>query len=94
MPYVANTGFKGTETSAEAAKNVSLKSRGCRDKVMAEIARTKGSTADEVAVALGLSILQVRPRVSELKTLGMIRHTGTRRRNASGQKATVWEPMQ
>jgi hypothetical protein len=49
-----------------------------------------GLTADEVAAALGESVLSIRPRMSELRRLGEIADTGDRRRNASGHTAAVW----
>ena len=49
-----------------------------------------GVTADEVAELLGRSVLAVRPRVSELYDIGLIRDSGERRRNASGINAKVW----
>jgi hypothetical protein len=39
---------------------------------------------------LNLSVLSVRPRVSELKRTGKIKQTGARRKNESGMTATVW----
>jgi predicted ArsR family transcriptional regulator len=49
-----------------------------------------GATADEVAKDLNLSVLSVRPRVSELNRTGKIEQTGGRRKNDSGMTATVW----
>lgn len=49
-----------------------------------------GLTADEVAQRLKLSVLAVRPRITELNKLGQIKATDRRRRNASGRLATVW----
>lgn len=49
-----------------------------------------GLTADEVAIDLDLSVLTVRPRVSELHRDARIEDTGLRRRNQSGMTATVW----
>jgi len=46
-------------------------------------------TADEAATYLGLSVLAVRPRVTELKNQGKLVLTGLRRRNASGIYARV-----
>lgn len=48
-----------------------------------------GLTPDEVAARLGLSVLTVRPRCSELMRRGRIVDSGTRRVNASGRKAKV-----
>jgi predicted transcriptional regulator len=50
-----------------------------------------GATADEIAKDLNLSVLNVRPRVGELKRLGEIKQTGGRRKNESGMTATVWQ---
>jgi hypothetical protein len=51
--------------------------------------RPGGATADEIAAAIGRSILTVRPRVSELKRLGAFVDSGERRANASGHAAAV-----
>ena len=48
-----------------------------------------GLTPEEVAARLGLSVLTVRPRCSELMRRGRIVDSGTRRVNASGRKAKV-----
>lgn len=52
--------------------------------------RPDGATADEIAYALGYSILTVRPRVSELNRMQKIADSGARRKNASGRNAIVW----
>jgi predicted ArsR family transcriptional regulator len=59
--------------------------------VLAQVAQYPGgATADEIAKDLNLSILSVRPRVSELHRSGEIEQTGGRRKNESGMTATVW----
>lgn len=50
-------------------------------------------TADEVAGRLGMSILSIRPRLSELVRQGRIEPTGKRRSNASGHSAAEWKPV-
>ncbi len=55
-----------------------------------EALRALPQTADEVAAAMGESILAVRPRLSELHVAGLIHDTGLRRANASGRSAIVW----
>jgi DNA-binding Lrp family transcriptional regulator len=63
-----------------------------RAAVLAQFAQyPAGATADEIAKDLNLSVLSVRPRVSELKRLGKIKQTGARRKNESGMTATVWQ---
>ena len=47
-------------------------------------------TPDEIAERLGLSILSVRPRFSELNRLGLIEQTSEKRSNNSGHRAGVW----
>jgi predicted ArsR family transcriptional regulator len=59
-------------------------------KVYAALAAGGPLTADEVAEVLGQSILNVRPRVSELAKRGLVRDSGRRGRNASGHKAAKW----
>jgi hypothetical protein len=88
-PYPTGPGWKEPSTSREAAASVDastlrLAVRGCLD-------RHGAMTADECAARLGLSVLTIRPRFSELKARGEIADTGQRRRNASGKRASVWE---
>lgn len=49
-----------------------------------------GLTADEAADLLGRDKLTIRPRVSELKSLGWIIPTGERRQNAQGKTCAVF----
>ena len=66
------------------------KAERTRRKVLDLIALSRPMTADEVADRLDLSILYVRPRVSELVTRGDLVSSGQRGRNASGKQATKW----
>lgn len=88
-PYPTTPGFKEHDTSKEAAKAISGRAEILRDRALTRIAN-RPSTADEVAEALGESVLAIRPRITELKQLGKIERSGERRANASGQKAHVW----
>lgn len=93
--YPASPGFKEGTTSRDAAKGLGDVS-ALRADVLKAI-RDRPSTADEVATHLGLSVLTVRPRVSELRKQEKVRpHVGAtgkaiRRNNESGAAATVWE---
>lgn len=49
-----------------------------------------GMTTDECAAYIGVSILAIRPRFSELNRDGQIVGTQERRLNGSGRAATVW----
>ena len=51
----------------------------------------KPLTADELADFLGKTIVSIRPRVSELRRLGLIVPSGERRASSFGQASTVWK---
>ena len=89
--YPEAPGFKISGPSQQAAEAVGGNASKLRAAVLAQFAAyPSGATADEVAKDLNLSVLSVRPRVSELKRLGQIKETGGRRKNQSGMTATVW----
>ena len=87
-PHVAGWKDHTSETSQTAAESVDTAT--VRAQVFAVI-RQERLTADEIATRLALSILTVRPRVSELRRLALVEDSGTRRRNASGRPAIVWQ---
>jgi hypothetical protein len=80
-------------TSEQAARAVAGSAATLRARVLTEFAKhpIAGATADEVAGALGCSVLSIRPRVSELNRSGAIVASGSRRKNDSGLSATVWK---
>jgi predicted ArsR family transcriptional regulator len=91
LVYPATPGFKVAGPSEQAAKAITCKAARMRAAVLAQIAQYPGGvTADEIAKDLNLSVLSVRPRVSELNRNGEIEQTGARRKNESGMTATVW----
>lgn len=87
--YPVAAGFKVTGTSQEAARKVTPRLTGLRSKVM-DALRAGDKTADEVAEFMDKSVLSVRPRLSELREMGLIEPTGARRHNESGMTADVW----
>jgi predicted ArsR family transcriptional regulator len=89
--YPDAPGFKVSWPSEQAAEAIGGKASRMRAAVLAQLATYPGgATADEVAKDLNLSVLSVRPRVSELNRTGKIKQTGGRRKNESGMTATVW----
>ena len=89
--YPDAPGFKVPGPSEQAAKSVAGSANKMRAVVLAEMAQYPGGAmADEIAKDLNLSVLSVRPRVSELNRTGEIQQTGARRKNESGMTATVW----
>jgi hypothetical protein len=86
--------FKVWGPSEKAAEAMGSTANKMRAAVLAQFTQyPAGATAGEVARDLDLSVLSVRPRVSELKRLGEIRQTGARRKNESGMTATVWQTV-
>lgn len=91
--YPHQPGAKDRDTSQEAARHAASGAGLLRAKALRVLERSNGLTADEVAGRLGLSILSIRPRITELSRLGKVRDSGQRRRNASGRNAIVWAPV-
>ena len=84
--------FGGKDPSKECSKEAldKIDTEKMREKVEAAYyVLPAGATADEIASEMGLSPLQVRPRVSELKRMGTLWPTGERRRNASSNSCAV-----
>lgn len=91
--YPTAPGAQDRDTSRASAAAIAPTAALLRDRVLALFERSKGLTADEAAGRLGLSILSVRPRVTELVRAGKLRDSGTRRKNGSGRSAIVWLPV-
>lgn len=93
--YPEAPGFKTPGTSADAAASMANSAPRLRRMCLEHIEKTgtMGATPDETAAALGLSVLSVRPRFTELARVAAIRPTGDTRPNASGRRAKVWVPM-
>lgn len=88
--YPDHPGFKDKgDTSQEAANSVAGRAKALREAVLLAV-QHRPRTADEVADALSMSVLTIRPRLSELRATNKIAKTGERRRNASGKMAAVW----
>jgi len=81
-----------TDTSYDAAVAIMPRVQTLRDRALVVI-RERPSTSDECAEAMNESILAVRPRCSELFTLGLIRDSGLRRKMASGRSGIVWRAV-
>jgi hypothetical protein len=89
--YETSRAWKRAGTSAEAARQASVKAPMLRARCLDVIASTPGGlTADEVAQRLQHDKCSIRARVSELFRLEKIADSGTRRKSALGGSATVW----
>jgi predicted ArsR family transcriptional regulator len=90
MHYPKTPGWKARDTAEAAADATIPHAPALRAQVIAALERHGPMTADEIANVLRLSILSIRPRVSELAVKGKVEDTGLRRANASGKRAIVW----
>lgn len=91
--YPAVPGSAPIDTSEEAAESMRESAPTLRAKAL-EVLRRSPATADEVAKALGETVLAIRPRITELFKMGRIEDTGERRTNTSGRRAVVWMAKQ
>lgn len=87
--YPASLGWKDRDTSRKAAEGVSGHAKGLRARVY-DAVRAKPSTPEEVAMALDEPLHNVRPRLSECATKGLIIDSGQRRPAQGGRMAIVW----
>ena len=78
-----------TDTSYEAAVAIKPAIEYLRDLTL-RIIRERPSTADEIAFATGESILNIRPRCSELSVINKIFDNGLRRKNINNRNCIVW----
>ncbi len=88
--YPLTPGCKVDGPSKESATAERKSAKTLRDQVIRTLEQIGPRTADQCAGWLGESVLAIRPRFSELRSLGIIEDTGQRRPNASGHRATVW----
>lgn len=90
--YPNEAGHRGVDTSVAAAASINDVLPRLQLSVLGVIvgAGQHGSTADEVAMALGWERFRVRPRTSELRKAGRIVDSGRRRDSQSGVASIVW----
>ena len=95
MSYPENPGYKAPGPSSEAARKVTRHAATIRDRVLQflQSRHSAGFTPDRIAAFLGISILSVRPRITELHLQGEIEPTGERGKNESGMSAQCWRAV-
>ena len=80
------------DTEVAAAHKVASRVAGRRLQILCGLAQlNKAVTGSELAENLGLSILSVRPRLTELQELNCITDTEVRRKNEFGNTEIVWQ---
>lgn len=92
LDYPNHAGAKEQATSMENAERIEKTGRAesLRDRVRKLFAIGVELTADEIAQTLGEPYIAIRPRLSELRTLGLIEPNGTRRPSSNGGTSHVW----
>ena len=88
--YPNTAGFRNTDTSKKAAKDVNKRVSYLQLTILDLLQDIGDMTADECAKFANESVLTIRPRFSELKLLGKIKDTEIRRKNDSGKTAAVF----
>lgn len=93
--YPKAPGFKERTTSREAASRVTVNAETLRGQALEYLLAVYpvGLTADELAKKFRVSVLSMRPRISELHAEGKVMRTGDRRKNLSGMSANVWRAV-
>ena len=90
--YPEAPGHRDTDTSFDAARSMDGIAGRLRQEAFKFLTQSGGATADEVAAHVGVSVLAMRPRITELKQQGVIVDSGLRRLNRSGRRAAVLAP--
>ncbi len=82
----------GTPTSAAAAKSMQGLSLRIRGQVLRFLTdrRLLGATSEEVEHALEIAGNTCRPRLVELRQLGLVKDSGRTRKTKSGRQAIIW----
>lgn len=83
-------GAKRAGTSTDAAIAMQPRAGTIKHRILTLMQDGQHRTPDEAAVELGLSVLAVRPRFTELAAAKLVTETGDTRKNDSGQKANVY----
>ena len=79
------------ETERAAAHKAAQTVKGRRLQTLQALASlVGGGTGEQIAHAARLSILSIRPRLSELQEMQLIEDTETSRKNAMGNNEIVW----
>ena len=92
LAYPNVPGARRNECSREAAEAMNGRAERLRDAALSLLKDT-ALTADEIAALLKETVLATRPRITELKAMGLIYNTGKKRKNISGVNASVWRAV-
>lgn len=89
--YPNEPGHQATDTSRQAAEDIRPKAATLRKQVLEMIRESVfGRSADSISRELGITILSIRPRCSELNAKGLIVDSGRRDLTESGKASIIW----
>lgn len=80
----------GPDTERAAAQKVAPRVVGRRLEALKALAKHEKASGSDVAKTAGLSILSIRPRLTELQDMGLIEDTFFRKGNEFGNPEIVW----
>lgn len=81
------------DTERAAAHKVAQTLRGRRLETLQALSQLPagGGTGDKIAQAAGLSVLSIRPRLTELQEMDLIKDTGRRAKNQWQNNEIIWQ---
>lgn len=83
---------KESDTSRAAARRARPKAGTQRSYILSVIEGSgRGLTMEEIAFTSGVRLQSICGRLSELKQMGLVVDSGTRRKTTSGSLAVVWK---
>jgi N6-adenosine-specific RNA methylase IME4 len=93
MPYTEDLiGWKGTDTSRQAAEDMSPdRAAILRQKTLDTIRRSGPISAGDIAKAIDEYLYSVAPRITELRKDGLVRDSGLRHKSDRGKPVIAWE---
>ncbi len=80
----------GPDTERAAAHKVARRVAGRRLEALKVLAELVVASGSDIAKNAGLSILSIRPRLTELQEMGLIEDTQNRKENAWGNREIIW----
>lgn len=88
--YPEAAGYKARDTSKAAAVGIEAGAKSLRARVYDAI-KERPRTPEEIAERLGVPVMNVRPRCSELSERSLIVDSGQRGAATGGRQAIVWK---
>jgi len=89
--YPEIPGASRVDTSIAAAENIKPSVGALRQAVLDALETYGPQTTEDLEQTTGIDYATVQPRTSELKALGLIEDSGSRRKNHKGRNIVVWQ---